>query len=133
MAADDAGSATAPCEGGGAGVRQQCGSADLFHPLLTLGLPSNAVMALMMGAMMIQGIAPGSAVMTKHADLFWGMVASMWIGNAMLLGDQSAADRNVGKILLDAVPAALSRRILLFCVIGACTAPNTNVAQLVID
>ena len=56
-----------------------------FIPLLTLGLPSNAIMALMMGAMIIQGIQPGSAVMTKRPDLFWGMVASMWIGNLMLL------------------------------------------------
>ena len=56
-----------------------------FIPLLTLGLPSNAIMALMMGAMMIHGIAPGSAVMVKRPDLFWGMVASMWIGNAMLV------------------------------------------------
>ena len=56
-----------------------------FIPLLTLGLPSNAIMALMMGAMIIQGIEPGAAVMTKRPDLFWGMVASMWIGNLMLL------------------------------------------------
>lgn len=56
-----------------------------FIPLLTLGLPSNAVMALMMGAMMIHGIAPGSAVMSQRPDLFWGMVASMLIGNLMLL------------------------------------------------
>ncbi len=56
-----------------------------FIPLLTLGLPSNVVMALMMGAMIIQGIAPGSVVMDKRPDLFWGMVASMWIGNLMLL------------------------------------------------
>jgi len=56
-----------------------------FIPLLTLGLPSNVVMALMMGAMIIQGIAPGTAVIDKRPDLFWGMVASMWIGNLMLL------------------------------------------------
>ena len=56
-----------------------------FVPLLTLGLPSNVVMALMMGAMIIQGIAPGAAVMDKRPDLFWGMVASMWIGNLMLV------------------------------------------------
>ena len=56
-----------------------------FIPLLTLGLPSNVVMALMMGAMIIQGIAPGTAVMDKRPDLFWGMVASMWIGNLMLV------------------------------------------------
>ncbi|WP_425485782.1 tripartite tricarboxylate transporter permease [Ancylobacter tetraedralis] len=56
-----------------------------FIPLLTLGLPSNAVMALMVGAMMIHGITPGPQIMRTEPDLFWGVVASMWIGNAMLL------------------------------------------------
>ena len=56
-----------------------------FVPLLTLGLPSNPVMALMMGAMVIQGIAPGTAVIAERPELFWGMVASMWIGNLMLI------------------------------------------------
>jgi TctA family transporter len=56
-----------------------------FIPLLTLGIPSNVVMALMMGAMMIQGIAPGSAIIEKRPDLFWAVVASMWIGNVMLV------------------------------------------------
>jgi putative tricarboxylic transport membrane protein len=56
-----------------------------FIPLLTLGIPSNPVMALMMGAMMIQGIAPGTAVITERPELFWGMTASMWIGNLMLI------------------------------------------------
>ncbi len=56
-----------------------------FVPLLTLGMPSNPVMALMMGAMVIQGIAPGTAVITERPELFWGMVASMWVGNLMLI------------------------------------------------
>ncbi len=56
-----------------------------FIPLLTLGIPSNAVMALIMGALLIQGIAPGTKVMTSQPTLFWGLIASMWIGNAMLL------------------------------------------------
>ena len=56
-----------------------------FIPLLTLGIPSNAVMALMMGAMIIQGIQPGAQVMEQRPELFWGLIASMWIGNAMLL------------------------------------------------
>ena len=56
-----------------------------FIPLLTLGIPSNAVMALMMGAMLIQGIQPGAQVMTKNPELFWGLIVSMWIGNLMLL------------------------------------------------
>jgi len=56
-----------------------------FIPLLTLGIPPNAVMALMVGAMTIHGIVPGPQVMTKQPDLFWGMIASMWIGNLMLI------------------------------------------------
>jgi putative tricarboxylic transport membrane protein len=56
-----------------------------FIPLLTLGIPPNAVMALMVGAMMIHGIVPGPQVMTKQPELFWGMIASMWIGNLMLV------------------------------------------------
>src|ERR1700682_1443613 len=56
-----------------------------FIPLLTLGLPANAVMALMVGAMMIHNIQPGPQVMTGNPKLFWGLVASMWIGNAMLV------------------------------------------------
>jgi putative tricarboxylic transport membrane protein len=56
-----------------------------FIPLLTLGIPPNAVMALMVGAMTIQGIVPGPQVMTNQPQLFWGMIASMWIGNLMLV------------------------------------------------
>ena len=56
-----------------------------FIPLLTLGIPSNPLMALMIGAMMIQGITPGPQVMVKQPALFWGMIASMWIGNLMLV------------------------------------------------
>jgi putative tricarboxylic transport membrane protein len=56
-----------------------------FIPLLTLGIPPNAVMALMVGAMTIHGIVPGPQVMTKQPDLFWGMIASMWVGNLMLI------------------------------------------------
>jgi putative tricarboxylic transport membrane protein len=61
------------------------GAQTSFIPLLTLGIPSNAVMALMIGAMMIQGIAPGPQVMTERPQLFWGMIASMWVGNFMLV------------------------------------------------
>lgn len=56
-----------------------------FIPTLTLGLPGDATMALMLGALMIHGIAPGPQVMTEHPNLFWGLVASMWIGNLFLL------------------------------------------------
>ena len=61
------------------------GAQTSFIPLLTLGIPGNAVMALMVGAMMIQGIAPGPQVMTERPQLFWGMIASMWVGNLMLV------------------------------------------------
>ncbi len=56
-----------------------------FIPTLTLGIPVSGVMALMLGALMIHGIVPGPTVMTEKPDLFWGMIASMWIGNLMLL------------------------------------------------
>jgi putative tricarboxylic transport membrane protein len=56
-----------------------------FIPLLTLGIPPNAVMALMVGAMTIHGIVPGPQVMIKQPELFWGMIASMWLGNLMLV------------------------------------------------
>jgi putative tricarboxylic transport membrane protein len=61
------------------------GAQTAFIPLLTLGIPPNAVMALMVGAMTIHGIIPGPQVIAKRPDLFWGMIASMWIGNLMLL------------------------------------------------
>src|SRR5678810_839538 len=53
--------------------------------MLTLGIPPNAVMALMVGAMTIKGIQPGPQVMTSNPQLFWGMIASMWVGNLMLI------------------------------------------------
>jgi len=56
-----------------------------FIPLLTLGIPPNAVMALMVGAMTIHNVQPGPQVMTSNPELFWGLIASMWIGNAMLI------------------------------------------------
>jgi TctA family transporter len=56
-----------------------------FIPMLALGLPASGVMALMLGALTIQGIQPGPEVMTTRPELFWGLVASMWIGNAMLV------------------------------------------------
>ena len=61
------------------------GAQTSFIPLLTLGIPSNAVMALMVGAMIIHGIQPGPQVMSERPELFWGMIASMWIGNLLLV------------------------------------------------
>jgi putative tricarboxylic transport membrane protein len=56
-----------------------------FIPLLTLGLPSNGIMALLLGALVVHGVQPGPDVIVAEPTLFWGLVASMWIGNAMLL------------------------------------------------
>jgi len=56
-----------------------------FIPLLTLGIPGNAVMALMIGAMTIHSIQPGPQVMSSHPELFWGLIASMWLGNLILV------------------------------------------------
>ena len=88
-----------------------------FIPLLSLGLPPNAVMALMLGAMTIQGIVPGPQVFTKNPDLFWGMVASMWVGNLMLLVINLPL---IGMwVSLLRVPyRLLYPAILLFCCIG---------------
>ena len=99
-----------------------------FIPLLTLGLPSNAIMALMMGAMIIQGMQPGAAVMTSRPELFWGMVASMWIGNLMLLVINMPLI-GIWVRLLSVPYRLLYPAILLFCVIGI-YGTNTSPGQL---
>src|SRR5262245_886716 len=101
-----------------------------FIPLLTLGLPSNAIMALMMGAMIIQGMQPGAAVMTSRPELFWGMVASMWIGNLMLLIINLPLI-GIWVRLLSVPYRLLYPAILLFCVIGIYST-NTSAAHLVL-
>jgi TctA family transporter len=100
-----------------------------FIPLLTLGLPSNAIMALMMGAMMIQGIQPGSAVMTSKPDLFWGLVASMWIGNLMLVVINLPMI-GIWVKLLSMPYRFLYPAILLFCVIGVYSTNNNEVLMV---
>ena len=96
-----------------------------FIPMLTLGIPSNAVMALMVGAMIIQGIQPGPEVMTKKPDLFWGMIASMWIGNLMLVIINLPMIGMWVKLLT--VPYRfLAPAILLFCCIGAYSLQNST-------
>ena len=88
-----------------------------FIPLLTLGIPSNPIMAIMMGAMIIQGIQPGAAVMTARPELFWGMVASMWIGNLMLVVINLPL-LGIWVKLLSVPYRLLYPAILLFCAIG---------------
>jgi TctA family transporter len=99
------------------------GAQTSFIPLLTLGLPSNAVMALMAGAMMIHDIQPGPQVMTANPALFWGLIVSMWIGNLMLLA------LNLPLIglwvrLLTVPYRFLYPAILLFCCIGVYSLNN---------
>jgi putative tricarboxylic transport membrane protein len=88
-----------------------------FIPLLSLGLPPNAVMALMLGALTIHGVVPGPQIFTKSPDLFWGMVVSMWIGNVMLLVINLPL---IGMwVRLLRIPyRLLYPAILLFCCIG---------------
>ncbi|MFG1360079.1 tripartite tricarboxylate transporter permease [Xanthobacter pseudotagetidis] len=100
------------------------GAQTSFIPMITLGIPSNPTMALMIGAMMIQGIAPGPTVMSERPGLFWGLIASMWVGNLMLLVLNLPM---VGLwIRLLKVPyRLLFPAILLFCVIGAYSSSNS--------
>src|SRR5690606_7304083 len=95
-----------------------------FIPLLAMGLPSNAVMALMVGAMMIHGIVPGRQVMGERPELFWGLIVSMWVGNVLLLLLNLPL---VGIwVRLLAVPyRLLYPAILLFCCIGVYSVNNS--------
>ena len=100
------------------------GAQTSFIPLLTLGIPPNAVMALMVGAMTIHGIVPGPLVMTRNAPLFWGLIASMWIGNLMLLVINLPL---IGMwVRLLKVPyRLLYPTILIFCCIGIYSVNNS--------
>ena len=99
------------------------GAQTSFIPMLTLGIPSNPTMALMIGALMIQGIAPGPQVMTERPELFWGLIASMWIGNLMLLVLNLPLVGLWVKLL--AVPyRLLFPAIFVFCCIGVYTVDN---------
>jgi TctA family transporter len=101
------------------------GAQTSFIPMLTLGIPSNPVMALMMGAMTIKGIVPGPTVISTRPDLFWGIIASMWLGNLMLL---------ILNLPLVGLWARLVRvpfdflfpAIIIFCCIGAYSLSNSS-------
>lgn len=100
------------------------GAQTSFIPLLTLGIPPNPVMALMIGAMMIHGIQPGPQVMLKQPDLFWGLIASMWIGNLMLVVINLPLI-GIWVRLLSIPYRLLFPAILLFCCIGVYTLNNS--------
>jgi TctA family transporter len=101
------------------------GAQTSFIPMLTLGIPPNAVMALMVGAMTIKGIQPGPQVMTSNPQLFWGLIASMWVGNLMLIILNLPLIGMWIKLLT--VPYRfLFPAIVVFCGIGLYTLNNNN-------
>lgn len=108
------------------------GAQTSFIPLLTLGIPPNAVMAMMVGAMTIQGIIPGPQVMTENPRLFWGMIASMWIGNAMLVVINLPLV-GVWVRLLRMPYRLLYPAILLFCCVGVYTVNGSYVDVLMLS
>ncbi len=106
------------------------GAQTSFIPLLAMGIPPNPVMALMLGAMTIHGIVPGPKAMTERPDLFWGMIASMWLGNLMLIVINLPLIGIWVKFLQ--IPYRwLYSIILVFCCIGVFTVNNTTTDVLV--
>jgi TctA family transporter len=99
------------------------GAQTSFIPLLTLGIPSNAVMALMVGAMTIHSIQPGPQVMTNNPQLFWGLIVSMWLGNVMLV-ILNLPLIGIWVKLLKVPYRLLYPAILLFCCIGVYSLQN---------
>jgi putative tricarboxylic transport membrane protein len=104
-----------------------------FIPLLTLGIPSNVVMAMLLGALIIHGVTPGPLLLTQNPDLFWGVVASMYVGNALLLA------LNLPLIgmwvqLLKVPYSILFPIIILFCLLGSYSINNsaTDVAIMLV-
>lgn len=101
------------------------GAQTSFIPMLTLGIPSNPVMALMIGAMIIQGIQPGPAVMTEQPTLFWGLIVSMWIGNFFLVVLNLPMIGLWVRMIM--VPYHyLFPAILMFCAIGVFSLNNSD-------
>jgi putative tricarboxylic transport membrane protein len=101
------------------------GAQTCFIPMLTLGIPPNVVMALMIGAMMLHNIQPGPQVMTKNPELFWGLIASMWLGNLMLVV-LNLPLVGVWVRLLSLPYRFLYPAIVLFCCIGVYTISNNT-------
>ncbi|NLD70813.1 MAG: tripartite tricarboxylate transporter permease [Limnobacter sp.] len=106
------------------------GAQTSFIPMLTLGIPTNAVMALMVAGMMIHNIQPGPQVMTSNPDLFWGLIASMWIGNFMLV-ILNLPLIGIWIRLLTVPYRLLYPAIILFCCVGVYSV-NNNVFDVFI-
>jgi TctA family transporter len=102
----------------GQAAANEAASRTSFIPLLSVGIPENPTMALMMSAFIMKGVQPGPVMMTQHPHTFWGLVASMWIGNCFLLFLNVPMVKQLLSVLR--VPyAVLYPTILLFCCIGA--------------
>jgi TctA family transporter len=101
------------------------GAQTSFIPMLTLGIPPNAVMALMVGAMTIKGIQPGPQVMSSNPELFWGLIASMWVGNLMLVV-LNLPLIGIWIKLLTVPYRFLFPAIVVFCCIGIYSLNNNN-------
>ena len=96
-----------------------------FIPMLTLGIPASGVMALLLGALIIHGITPGPEVMIKNRDLFWGLIASMWIGNLMLVV-LNLPLIGIWVALLKVPYRWLFPAIMMFCAIGIYSSDNSS-------
>ena len=103
------------------------GAQTSFIPMLALGIPSNVVMAIMIGAMIMQGIIPGPQVVTKNPDLFWSLIVSMWIGNAMLV-ILNLPLIGIWVRLLRIPYTILFPAIIAFCCIGVYSVDNSGFA-----
>lgn len=106
------------------------GAGGAFVPLLVMGIPCNAVLAILMGGLIIHGVQPGPLLMTNHPSVFWGVVGSMYIGNAMLLALNLPLIGLWVKVLK--VPyRLLFPLILLFCLVGAYSL-NNNIIDILV-
>src|SRR5512135_1705541 len=101
-----------------------------FIPLLTLGIPANSVMAILLGALIIHGVQPGPMLVKEHPEIFWGAVASMYLGNAMLLVLNLPLIGLWVRLLKVPYPI-LFPMILLFCLIG-CYSLNNSVVEVIV-
>ncbi len=95
-----------------------------FIPLLTLGLPANVVMALLLGALILHGVTPGPLLMTQNPDIFWGVIASMYLGNIMLLVLNLPLIGLWVQLLRIPYPY-LMPLIIIFCILGSYSVANS--------
>ncbi len=101
-----------------------------FIPLLTLGIPANVVMAILLGALLIHGVTPGPLLLSQHPEIFWGVIASMYVGNAMLLV-LNLPLIGIWVQVLKVPFAILMPLIILFCLIGCYSINSSSMDMLI--